>query len=342
MITQEPTVMLLGGWLVGEYLVVFGFLQGFNYIFGETYDFSRGFIGTSFASLGLGCTLWTCGIPIYYYLYKRKVSRLHQAMSGENDSSLVTKAASPGKDLPDPEYRLWSAVLAAPAFPISLFWTTADIDYSYQYLLDTYGIYAGSALAVVTCCRYLASGFINLVSRPMYDGIGVHWTMTLLGCLAVLQMPLPLIFYHYGPSVRKRSAFAGRRPTHGSKWKPLVTVLGSRFEQMVGHHLWEARLLGSGHSKVEHSRLMSRGPLFGRMQILCETRTNLTQGVKFRDICIYEGLQALAHDRTHWLRMALRRGNDVEIPSCGRPLHVVHPPRPQSAQSSTTASHESS
>lgn len=122
MITKEPAVMLLGGWLVVEYLVVFGFLQGFNYVFGQTYDFSRGFVGTSFAALALGCTLWTCGIPVYYYLYLQKVSRLHQAITGEKDDTLIAQAVSPGKDLPDPEYRLWAAVLAAPAFPISLFW----------------------------------------------------------------------------------------------------------------------------------------------------------------------------------------------------------------------------
>nr|POE46902.1 putative efflux pump kojt [Quercus suber] len=225
MITREPTVMLLGGWLVGEYLVVFGFLQGFTYIFGDTYNFSRGYIGTSFAALGLGCTLWTCGIPVYYYLYKRKVGRLHLSISGERNVSLVTKAALPGQDLPDPEYRLWTAVLAAPAFPISLFWlgwtNYASVSYwsseGAVVLLgfSWAGIYVTVALAVVTCCRYLASGFINLVSRPMYDGIGVHWTMTLLGCLAVLQMPLPLIFYRYGQAVRKRSAFAGRYERNG-------------------------------------------------------------------------------------------------------------------------------
>lgn len=86
----------------------------------------------------------------------------------------------------------------------------ADISYRYQYLLDTYGIYAGSALAIVTCWRYLASGFINLVSRPMYSGIGVHWTLTIFGILAVLQMPLPFLFYYYGSALRKKSAFAGR------------------------------------------------------------------------------------------------------------------------------------
>lgn len=122
MITREPIVLLLGSWLVGEYLVVFALLQGFAYIFGDTYGFSQGFTATAFAALALGCALWTLGVPIYYRLYKRKISALHHALTGERRNSWITMAGAPGKDLPDPEYRLWSALLAAPAFPISLFW----------------------------------------------------------------------------------------------------------------------------------------------------------------------------------------------------------------------------
>lgn len=44
----------------------------------------------------------------------------------------------------------------------------------------------------------------------MYEGIGVHWTATWLGCLAVLQAPLPLVFYYYGHKIRAQSSFAGR------------------------------------------------------------------------------------------------------------------------------------
>lgn len=234
MITREPIVVLLGGWIVLEYIVVFGLLQGFTYIFGDTYNFERGLIGTVFVAIGIGCTLWTCFVPWYYHLYKRKVQTLHEQITGSWRGEVIRAANIPGQDLPDPEYRLLYALLAAPAFPISLFWlgwtnyswispwsglgATVLLGFSwagiyvtvYQYLLDTYGIYSGSALAIITCWRYLASGMINLVSRPMYDGIGVHWTMTILGCLAVLQMPLPIIFYIYGEKIRRRSAFANR------------------------------------------------------------------------------------------------------------------------------------
>lgn len=234
MITREPIVVLLGGWLVLEYIIVFGFLQGFKYIFTQTYGISKGLTGTIFVAIGTGTTLWTLAIPYYYHLYKRKVQRLHTQVTGASSADDVIKAANiPGTDLPQPEYRLWQAILAGPALPISLWWL-GWTNYSsispwsdicalvllgfswagiyvtvYQYLLDTYGIYAGSALAIVTCWRYLASGASNLYSGPMYKGIGVHYSATWLAILATLQAPLPFIFYKYGPALRKRSAFAG-------------------------------------------------------------------------------------------------------------------------------------
>ena len=233
MVTREPIVVLLGAWIVIEYVVVYGFLQGFNYIFGDTHDFKRGLVGSSFVAIAIGCGLWTLGIPVYYLLYKRKTFHIHQqdSQSGSSPGD-IHKANNPGVDLPQPEYRLWTALLAAPAFPISLFWlgwtnyawispwsnlgAVVLLGFSwagiyvtvYQYILDVYGIYAGSALAAITCWRFSASGLINMVSRYMYTGIGVHWVATLLGCLAALLMPLPLIFYRYGPNIRRRSAFA--------------------------------------------------------------------------------------------------------------------------------------
>lgn len=253
MITREPVVVLMGSWLVLEYITIFCFLQGFSYIFGDTYGFSRGLIGTSFLAIFIGALLWTSAVPLYYRAYKRKVAKLHEGLTGQPAKETQMQAANlPGQDLPDPEYRLWAALLAAPAFPISLFWlgwtnyasispwsdlgACVLLGFSwagiyvvvYQYILDTYGIYAGSALAIITNWRYLASGTINMLSRPMYDGIGVHWVMTMVGILAVLQAPLPLLFYYYGAELRKKSAFASRyarpdnareRVGHALKWR---------------------------------------------------------------------------------------------------------------------------
>jgi hypothetical protein len=44
-----------------------------------------------------------------------------------------------------------------------------------------------------------------IVSVPMYENLGVHWTLTLLGCIATLLAPVPYVFKYYGAMARKRS-----------------------------------------------------------------------------------------------------------------------------------------
>lgn len=38
--------------------------------------------------------------------------------------------------------------------------------------------------------------------------MGVNWASTLLGCVALLMVPLPIIIYVYGPGIRAKSKFA--------------------------------------------------------------------------------------------------------------------------------------
>lgn len=238
MLSREPIVVLMGLWLVVVYICVYGFLQGFNSIFEDVYGLERGLVGTVFCALTVGFLAWTCLVPVYYALYKRKVAELARRRVGFDLGSPAKHV--PGLDIPEPEYRLWPAVVVAPCLPLSLFWlgwsSRAPVSVwsgvcavglfgfcwagvyvvVYNYILDVYGIYAGSALAVVTFFRYLFSCVISLVARPMYAGLGVDWTLTLFGCIAVVLAPAPLFFFWKGPSLRLNSRFAGRyaRPVY--------------------------------------------------------------------------------------------------------------------------------
>lgn len=42
----------------------------------------------------------------------------------------------------------------------------------------------------------------------MFDGMGIQWASTLLGCVAVVLVPIPVAFLIWGPRIRKRSAYA--------------------------------------------------------------------------------------------------------------------------------------
>lgn len=42
----------------------------------------------------------------------------------------------------------------------------------------------------------------------MFKGLGIQWAATLLGCVAVLLVPIPVLFYFYGARLRAKSSFA--------------------------------------------------------------------------------------------------------------------------------------
>lgn len=46
----------------------------------------------------------------------------------------------------------------------------------------------------------------------MFNGMGIQWASTLLGCVAAALVPIPVIFYIYGHRIRRRSAYAPTPP----------------------------------------------------------------------------------------------------------------------------------
>ena len=47
-----------------------------------------------------------------------------------------------------------------------------------------------------------------MLQEYMFNGIGIQWGMTFLGCIAALFIPMPFILYKYGRSIRAKSKFA--------------------------------------------------------------------------------------------------------------------------------------
>lgn len=221
MTVQEPTIILWTAYLTVIYIILFGFLAGYSFIFGETYHMSQGITGLMF--LGITVGLFLCSVPLTPLIYRWAKYEL-AAIKAANPDQLKVRLA--------PEFRLWYAMLGAPAIPISLFWMgwTANptISYwspllasvlfgygilcvfisTYQYLIDSYEIYAASALTMVTLVRYVAAGGMVEVMIPMYENLGVHYTLTVLACIAVAFTPVPYLFFRYGPWIRSKSKFA--------------------------------------------------------------------------------------------------------------------------------------
>lgn len=195
------------------YILMFSFLSGFDYIFKDTYGLSTSMTGACFGAIAAGCTTFTLTAPLLFSWARCKTHDVRGAS-------------------PSPEWRLWPSIFAAPLLPVSLFWlgwtNYADISIwaglgacflfgvvliaiyvsSYEYIIDSYGEHAAIALASITMVRYLIAGGMTVAARPMFSGIGVHWTLTFLGCIAVLLTPAPLVCWWSGKKLRKKSPFA--------------------------------------------------------------------------------------------------------------------------------------
>ena len=46
----------------------------------------------------------------------------------------------------------------------------------------------------------------------MFNGMGIQWASTLLGCVAAVLVPIPVLFYLYGHKLRAKSKFAPTPP----------------------------------------------------------------------------------------------------------------------------------
>jgi MFS family permease len=215
--TREPIIIALGFYLTMIYVLVFTFLDGFTYIFTKTYSFSTGAEGSAFGAIAVGVLLQTAVQPYF----ARRYTRLLDVAQKDSPNATV-----------DPENRLWPAIISAPLLPISLFWlgwtNYASISYwsglvaaglfgfslmgifisSYQYVIDSYEMESSSALSSITFLRYMVAGGMVIADMPMYEALGVHWTLTLLGIIAVVLAPLPVVFMKFGSEVRAKSHFA--------------------------------------------------------------------------------------------------------------------------------------
>lgn len=210
MLFTEISVVLFTVYLTVLYIITFTFLTGYPFIYGDVYHMSQGSIGLCFLGLDVGILLAAAmAVPLHRkHIHKLAVAQVN------------------GLQLP-PEDRLWFAIITAPFLPVGLFWmawtVSPTISYwsslggsvfvgipflgifvsSYLYMIDSFEGLAASALSITTFVRYVAAGAMIPTSIPMYERMGIHWTLTMLGCFSVVLTPVPIIMWKYGSEIRK-------------------------------------------------------------------------------------------------------------------------------------------
>ncbi|KAF7615730.1 hypothetical protein AFLA_009238 [Aspergillus flavus NRRL3357] len=70
-------------------------------------------------------------------------------------------------------------------------------------LIDTYQVYAASAMVSVMVLRNLLGLGLPLLAPSLYGNLGFAWGNTLLACVAVvIGIPAPLLLWYYGEDLR--------------------------------------------------------------------------------------------------------------------------------------------
>ncbi|RPD78920.1 MFS general substrate transporter [Lentinus tigrinus ALCF2SS1-7] len=198
-----------------------GFIGGCLYMLFEAYPvvFEEGHHFPS-SSLGLAYLPVTAGgvitMVIYLWAFQPYYERKVQQYAPE--------------PIP-PEERLLMAVWAAPLFSITFFWfgwtsfpgmnfwaplmsgllmgmsTLALIVSLLNYIIDVYVYAAASALGAGTVLRSIFGAIFPLFSAQMFRALNPRWASTLVGCIAVLMIPIPVLLMRYGPVLRAKSRY---------------------------------------------------------------------------------------------------------------------------------------
>lgn len=216
----EPIILLLSIYMSFIYGLLYLFLTAYPLVFVGVHGFTLGTSGLTFFGMILGQLLAGVSVILQQPWYLRKL------------------AANNG--IPVPEWRLPNVMAGGVSFAIGIFWFgwtgyNKDIHWivpaisgictgfglmsiflqALNYLVDAYLMFAASAIAGNTFLRSLCGAAFPLFARQMFDGMGIQWAGTLLGCVAVVLAPIPFVFYKYGAQIRQKSAYAPTAPPTG-------------------------------------------------------------------------------------------------------------------------------
>ncbi|KAJ5680078.1 hypothetical protein N7536_011217 [Penicillium majusculum] len=210
---MEPIVLLLSIYMAIIYGTMYMEFAAFPIVFEENLKWPQSTSGLSFLGMMTGQILGCAYSILDDGRYKKVADRTAYGR-------------------PPPEARLIPAMVGAVTLPAGLFWFawtnfphihwvvceigTVLLGFSHvsiflsvvNYLVDGYTIYAASALAGNAVIRALFGAAFPLFTTPMYQNLGIHWASSISAFLAVACLPFPLIFYKYGPAIRRHCQYA--------------------------------------------------------------------------------------------------------------------------------------
>ncbi|USP78854.1 hypothetical protein yc1106_06128 [Curvularia clavata] len=209
----EPIVLLITIYMSFIYGLLYLFLTAYALVFQRVYGWSAGIGGLAYFGMVTGEIIAFIVVVCDNPRYARKLAA--------------------NNNIPVPEWRLPIAMVGGVLFTGGLFWFgwsgyTGKVHWIVpvlsglftgfgifsiflsllNYIVDAYLMFAASAIAGNTFMRSMFGGVFPLFATFMFEGMGIEWASTLLGCVAAVLVPMPIFFYIYGKRIRARSKFA--------------------------------------------------------------------------------------------------------------------------------------
>ncbi|ORY09082.1 major facilitator superfamily [Clohesyomyces aquaticus] len=213
MLVTEPIVLLLSIYMAFIYGLLYLFLTAYPLVFQGVHHMNLGVGGLPFFGMITGQLLAGTVIFIRQPSYQKKLAA--------------------NNDVPVPEWRLPEVIVGGACFAVGIFWfgwtgykesihwivpTLSGILIGFgllsiflqalNYLVDAYLMFAASAIAANTFLRSLCGAAFPLFAQQMFQGMGIQWAATLLGCIALALVPVPVWFLLKGAKIREKSQYA--------------------------------------------------------------------------------------------------------------------------------------
>ncbi|ODN83577.1 hypothetical protein L202_01692 [Cryptococcus amylolentus CBS 6039] len=216
-LAKEPMLQAVTLYMSFVYGVVYLLFEAFPFVFVQIHGFNMGENGLTFLGFFLGGVI---AVILFITVFEPRYQKAARK-----------RAPAP----PTPETRLEFCVIAGVCLFVAMFWfgwtaypsihwispvlaagllgigTLGLFVSLFNYMVDVYLWSAASALAANTVCRSVFGAVFPLFATQMYKKLNVHWASSLLGFVALVCAPIPIVLIKFGPKLRARSKFSANR-----------------------------------------------------------------------------------------------------------------------------------
>ena len=235
MFFTEPICMFWDVYIAIIYAILYLCFVAYPIIFYSIRGWSIGISSLAFVGIGVGVLITIALEPLIRRMFN---AHKHDPETGKPPPEAMVSVVCIAAVI-IPIGQLWFAWTCVP--PVHWIWpilagvpfgmgNTAVFIYATNYLAQSYGIYASSALAGNALLRSFTGATLPLAGPAMYAKLGPHWAGTLLGLVQIAIIPIPVVFYKYGGAIREKSTLIKSMQNERKRLEGRASRVGGHLE----------------------------------------------------------------------------------------------------------------